>query len=92
MGGGNFSGDVKSPGVGYLVESWPFGYLHYRILHWLSCLYQGIFLPQQSHHGAQACILGVAATSSGDGMDTTVEYILFNACGLLRLCPFMSGM
>jgi hypothetical protein len=29
--------------------------------------------------------------SGGDGMDSTLEYILSDACGFLLLCPFVPG-
>jgi hypothetical protein len=52
--------------------------------------YQGKLIPWQSHYDICACIPGLAM-SGGDGMDSTLEYILSDAHGLLRLCPFMPG-
>jgi hypothetical protein len=38
-----------------------------------------------------ACIPGLGAVSGSDGMDLVLEYILLDACGLLRLHPFVPG-
>jgi hypothetical protein len=81
-------GDVKLPGLGYLVESSPLQYLQHRILHVVNHFYQGMLIPWQSHHGILACISHTAALG-GDGIDLVLEYILSDACGLLRLRPFM---
>jgi hypothetical protein len=51
----------------------------------------GTLILYQSYHGVQACILGLAATLGDDGMDSALEYLLPDACGLLRLCPVVPG-
>jgi hypothetical protein len=38
-----------------------------------------------------ACIPGLGAVSGSDGIDSVFEYILLDACGLLRLHPFVPG-
>jgi hypothetical protein len=45
----------------------------------------------QSHHGIEACILGLATTSGGDGMNSTLEYMLSSACGLQWPHPIVPG-
>jgi hypothetical protein len=44
-------GDVNPPGLGYLVESWPPGYLCYRVLHGIHCFYQDMFTLCHNHRG-----------------------------------------
>jgi hypothetical protein len=44
----------------------------------------------QSYHDPEVCIPGIAM-SGGDGMDSTLEYILSDVHGFLLLCPFMLG-
>jgi hypothetical protein len=53
--------------------------------------WRGSFTMRQSHHYTSACILDLAATSGGDEMDSTLEYILSDACGFLWLRPFVPG-
>jgi hypothetical protein len=50
--------------------------------------YQVMIIPWQSQHNPYACILGIAM-SGGDGMDSTLKYILSDATGFLLLHPFM---
>jgi hypothetical protein len=52
--------------------------------------YQAMLIPWQSHHDPVACTPGIAMPS-GDGMDFTVEYILSDVHGFLRLRPFVPG-
>jgi hypothetical protein len=57
-------------------------------LHKVNHFYQGMLIPWQSHHDILVCIPGLAM-SGDDGMDSTLEYILSDACGFLLLYPFM---
>jgi hypothetical protein len=52
--------------------------------------YQVMLIPWQSHHDPSACTPSIAM-SGGDGMDSTLEYILSNERGFLLLCPFLPG-
>jgi hypothetical protein len=50
-----------------------------------------MLIPWQSHHNIWLCTPGLAATSSGDGIDFTLEYILSDVLGFLQLHPFVPG-
>jgi hypothetical protein len=47
-----------------------------------------MLIPWQSHRDPKACIPGIAM-SGGDGMDSTLEYVLSDAHEFLLLRPFM---
>jgi hypothetical protein len=49
-----------------------------------------LILPQR-HRGIQACIPSLATMSGGDGMDSVLEYMLPNVCGLRWPCSIMTG-
>jgi hypothetical protein len=48
-----------------------------------------MLIPWQSHHGVEACIPGLSALSGGDGTKSVLEYILSDACRLMRQLPFV---
>jgi hypothetical protein len=50
-----------------------------------------MFTLCQSYHGIWACVPGLATTSGGDGMDSALEYMLSDACGLFWPCPVVTG-
>jgi hypothetical protein len=66
-------GDVKPPGLGYLVESWPPRYLCYQVLDGVYCFYHDMFTLCQSHYGIYACTPGGATIRDRDGMDPSTR-------------------
>jgi hypothetical protein len=55
----------------------------------VNCFYRVMLIPWQCRHDSYVCIPSIAMSGDGDGMDSTLEYILSDVCGFLLLCPFM---
>jgi hypothetical protein len=72
VGGGAFPGCAKHPDLIFDVVLTS-GYLCDRIIHGEARFYQGVLILYQSYHGDYACLLGRAAMSDNDGMDSTTR-------------------
>jgi hypothetical protein len=56
-----------------------------------SSFIRGTLILYQSHHGVYACILGLATMSGGDGMDSTLKYMLSGVHELMWPHPVVPG-